>query len=55
MLISSPEPSAQVSFLIKICPLSVVVLIVAVVLVVVVDFSHFHLLLQKHLANFNET
>ena len=36
------------AFLIKICPLSVVV-------VVVVNFSHFHLLLQNHWANFNQT
>ena len=35
------------AFLIKICPLSVVV-------VVVVNFSHFHLLLQNHWANFNQ-
>ena len=34
------------AFLIKICPLSIVV---------VVNFSHFHLLLQNHLANFNQT
>ena len=40
------------SFLIKICPLSVVV---AVVVVVVVNFSHFHLLLQNHWANSNQT
>ena len=36
------------SFLINICPLSVVV-------VVDVNFSHFHLLLQNHWANFNQT
>ena len=36
------------AFLIKICPLSVVV-------VVDVNFSHFHLLLQNHWANFNQT
>ena len=35
------------AFLIKICPLSVIV--------VVVNFSHFHLLLQNHWANFNQT
>ena len=35
------------AFLIKICPLSVVV--------VVVNFSHFHLLLQNQWANFNQT
>ena len=34
------------AFLIKICPLSVVV---------IVNFSHFHLLLQNHWANFNQT
>ena len=38
------------AFLIKICPLFVVV-----VVVVVVNFSHFHLLLQNHWANFNQT
>ena len=37
------------AFLIKLCPLSVVVV------VVVVNFSGFHLLLQNHLANFNHT
>ena len=41
------------AFLIKICQLSVVV--VVVVNVVVVNFSHFHLLLQNHWANFNQT
>ena len=35
------------TFLIKICPLSV--------FVVVVNFSHFHLLLQNHLTNFKQT
>ena len=48
LLFSSPEPKAQVSFSDEICPLSVVV-------VVVVNFSDFHLLLQNHLANFNQT
>ena len=37
------------TFLIKICPVSVVFV------VVVVNFSHFHLLLQNHWANFNQT
>ena len=37
------EPKAEVSFSIKICPLSVNV-----------NISHFHLL-QNHLANFNQT
>ena len=37
------------AFLIKICPLTVVVV------VVVVNFSPFHLLLQNHWANFNQT
>ena len=36
------------AFLIKICPLFVVV-------VVVLNFSHFHLLLQNHWANFKQT
>ena len=45
-LFSSPEPRAQVSLLIKICSLCVVV--------VVVIFSHFHLL-QSLWANFNQT
>ena len=39
------------TFLIKISPLSMVV----VIIIVVVNFSHFHLLLQNHLANFNQT
>ena len=47
---SSPEPKAQVSYLIKICPLSVVV----VVVVIVINFSHFRLLLQNHWANFKQ-
>ena len=42
------------AFLIKICPLSVVVVVVVVV-VFVVNFSHFHLLLQNHSANFKQT
>ena len=49
-IISSPTPKVQVSFLIEICPLSFVV-----VVVVVVNFSHFHLLLQNHWTNFNQT
>ena len=40
------------AFLIKICPLSVVVF---VVVGVIVYFSHFHLLLQNNWANFNQT
>ena len=44
---SSPEPQAQVSF--SDHNLSVVVVIA------VVNFSHFHLLLQNHWANFNQT
>ena len=48
LLISSPEPKVHVSFFDQICPLSVVV-------IVVVNFSHFHLLLQNHRANFNQT
>ena len=49
-IISSPTPKVQVNFLIEICPLSFVV-----VVVVVVNFSHFHLLLQNHWTNFNQT
>ena len=42
------------------CPLSVVVVVEVVVVVVVAigvveNFSHFHLLLQNHWANFNQT
>ena len=54
----SPTFSAHLSrrlkcaFPIKICPLSVVVV---VFVVVVINFSHFHLLLQNHWANFNQT
>ena len=43
------------AFLIKICPLSVVVVDVVIGVGVVVNFSHFHLLLQNHWANFNQT
>ena len=44
------------AFLIKICPLSVVVVVVVgFIVVVVVNFSHFHLLLQNHWVNFNQT
>ena len=43
---SSPEPKAQVSFSDHNLP---------VVVVVVVNFSHFHLLLQNYLTNFNQT
>ena len=43
----------HIIFLIKICPLSVVVVVLVVVVGVVVNFSHFHLLLQNHWANFN--
>ena len=39
-------------FLIQICPLSVVVV---GVVVVVIKFSHFHLLFQKHWAKFKQT
>ena len=44
---SSPELKFKWAFLIKICP--------SFVIVVVVNFSHFHLLLQNHQANFNQT
>ena len=43
---SSPELKAQVSFSDQICPLSVVVVVI---------FSHFHLLRQNHWANLNQT
>ena len=39
------------AFLIKICPLFLVI----VVVIVVINFSHFHLLLQNHCANFKQT
>ena len=47
---SSPELKAQVSFSDQNCPVSVVI-----VVVVGVNFSHFHLLLQNHWPNFNQT
>ena len=50
---SSPKPKAQVTFLITICPLSVVVDVVVIV-IVVVNFSNFPLLLKIHWANFNQ-
>ena len=43
------------AFLIKICQLSVVIVVVVVVVMVVINFSNFHLLLQNHWANFNQT
>ena len=45
------------AFLIKICPLSVVVVVVVVVVEVVVNFSHFRLLLQSQwvIDIFNQT
>ena len=49
LLFSSPEPKAQVSFSYQ--NLSVVRRSV----VVVVNFLHFHLLLQNHWTNFNQT
>ena len=50
-LFSSPELKAHGSFVIKICPLSVVV----VVVIAVINSSYFHLFLQNHWANFNQT
>ena len=47
---NSPEPKVQVSFLFEVCLLSVVVVIVAVV-----NFSHFCLFLKNQCANFNQT
>lgn len=41
------------AYLIKICPLSVVV--VCVIVAIVVNFSHFHVLFKKHWAYFNQT
>ena len=46
---SSPEPKTQVSF--SNHNLSVV----AVIIVVGLNISHFHLLLQNHRANYNQT
>ena len=46
ILFSSPEPKAQVSFSDH---------NLSVVLIVVVNFSHFHLLLQNHWTNFNQS
>ena len=43
------------AFLITNCPLSVVVVVVVVGVVVDVNFSHFHLLLQNHRTNFSQT
>ena len=42
------------AFLMKICPLSVVVIVVVFVFIVV-NFSHFDLLLQNQWASFNQT
>ena len=50
MVFSSPEPKAQVSFSDQ--NLSVVVVVIVDVVVI---FSHFHLLLQNHWPNFNQT
>ena len=46
-IISSPERKAQVSFPDQIRPLSLVIVFVVLV-VVVINFSYFHLLLQNH-------
>ena len=43
------------AFLIKICPLSVVVVGVGVGVVVVVNLFHFHLLFMNHWVHFNQT
>ena len=45
------------AFLIKICWLSIIVvdIVVCVVVIVVINFSHFHLLLQNHWVYFNIT
>ena len=42
------------AFLIKICLFSFIVVLIIVV-VIVVNISNFHLVLQNHLANFNQT
>ena len=47
--ISLPEPKAQVSFSDQ------NLVVVVVVVVVVVNFLYFHLLLQNHWTNFNQT
>ena len=52
MLTENLKKGHCVIFLVKICPLSV---IVVDIVVVVVNFSPFHLLLQNHWANFNQT
>ena len=51
IFLSSPEPKAQVSFSDQNLSASVVV----VVVVAVVNFSYFHVLLQNHWVNFNQT
>ena len=55
ILAHAAEPKPKVSFtgVVKMCPLSVVVVVV-VVDVVVGNCSHFHLLLQNHRAKFNQ-
>ena len=55
-IFSSPEPKAQVSFSDQ--NLSVIVfgvIVHGIGIGVVLNFSHFHLLLQNHWANFNQT
>ena len=56
MLISSPEPKAQLSYSDKKnSPLSVFVVVINAVVVVVVNISHVHLLLWNHWAIFYQT
>ena len=52
-VLSSPELKAQVSFSDHLS--SVVYLSVCLSVRLSVNFSHFHLLLQNHRANFNQT
>ena len=52
MVFRSPEPNAQVTFYFQ---NSSVVRRFVLVVVVVVNVSYFHLLLQNHWANFNQT
>ena len=50
--LAHPSRKLNSAFLIKICPLCVIVIVVGVV---VENFSHFHLLLKNHWVNFNQT
>ena len=52
MLLAQLKRRLKGAFLIEICPLSIVAI---VVILFVLNSSHFCLLLQNHLANFNQT